>query len=196
MTMNRCRPKVLAEGVGFQWPTPGPREAGYTSSQRASSPRLEQGGTGKTLIRPTWLRLDTNSQPAASKSRGSPQSALACRRLAPAGASANPTTPVPAGVDHDYVVPPPVPSVAATPSADAGCSHVPAAPTRPPAGRRWSAYADDDSGRSAFPLEPPSFAPGTRWPATRAGISSHDLAVALRSIRVPQRPSGAGRAVS
>ncbi len=163
--MTRCRPKVWAERVGFQWPTP------HASSRRASSPRLEQGGRLETLIRGIWMQASCLT----------PQSGFDCRRLAPPGGFTNPTTPASADVDHSLsLAPPPVPSVAAAPSADARVLHVPAAPARPFARRRWSAYADD-SGRSAFPLEPPSVAPEGE-PAERASISLGGLAVAFRKI--------------
>lgn len=164
--MSRCRPKVLAERVGFQWPTP------IASSPRASSPRLEQGGRLETLIRGIYFQASCLT----------PQSGFDCRRLAPPSGSTNPTTPASAVDERSLPLSsPPVPSVAAAPSADAGVSHVPAAPARPLARRRWSAYADD-SGRLAFPLEPPSFAPEGE-PAKRAAISSDDAPGVQRSIR-------------
>lgn len=174
--MSRCRPLVLAEGVGFQRPTP------IASSLRASSPRLEQGGRVETLIRGIYIRASCST----------PQSGFDCFRLAPPDGSANPTTPASADGDRSLsVAPPPVPSVATAPSADAVVSHVPAAPARPLARRRWSAYADD-SGRSAFPLGPPSFAPEGP-PAKRASISLESLAVPLRSNRPSQAFSWARR---
>jgi len=183
--MSRCRPKVLAERVGFQWPTVEGAEGSLTSSLRASSPRLEQGGRVKTLIRGVC------SAPVAHAAF-TPQSGFDCRRLAPPDGSTTPTTPASAGVDRSLsLAPPPVPSVAAAPSAAAEASHVPAAPARPLARRRWSAYADD-SGRSAFPLRPPSFAP-EGWPAERAFISSDDAAIAFRQIHVSLTPSAPRR---
>ena len=164
--MSRCGPKVLAERVGFQWPTLN------ASRLWASSPRLEQGGRLETLIRGIYSRACGST----------PQSGFDCRRLAPPSGSTNPTTPASADDERSLsLASPSVPSVASAPSADAVVSHVPAAPTRPLARRGWSACADD-SGRSAFPLEPPSFAPEGE-PAKRAAISpDHALAV-LRSIQ-------------
>ena len=168
MSPSRPRPKVLAKGVGFRWPTP------IASSPRASSPRLEQGGSLETLIRGICFQ-------ASCLSPFTPQSSFDCRRAAPPRGSANPTTPAPAG--HRRFATRPVPS-GLRPSADAAGSHVPAAPTHPLARRRWSAYADD-SGRSAFPLGPPSFAP-QGVAAERPAISSHDASVAFRSISLSQ----------
>jgi len=178
--MSRCGPKVLAEGVGLQWPTAG-AFGSLASSPRASSPRLDQGGSVKTLIR------------GISAFRGfTPQSGFDCRRLAPPNGFANPTTPASAVGDRSLLLAPPtVPAADKSALAGAAGSHVPAAPTRPAARRWWSAYADD-SGRSEFPLEPPSFAPEW-WPAERASISLQDLAVVLRSIRVSTAFSGARR---
>jgi hypothetical protein len=163
MRSSRSRPKVLAKRVGFRWPTP------TASSPRASSPRLEQGGRLETLIQGICFE-------ASCLSPFTPQSVFDCRRLATPGGSANPTTPASAGLR-------PVPS-GLRPLADAAGSHVPAAPTHPLARRRWSAYADD-SGRSAFPLGPPSFAP-EGVAATRPAISENDATVAFRSIRLSQ----------
>jgi len=173
-----CRPQVLAETVGFQWPTPSGAFGSLASSPRASSPQLEQGGRVETLIqRPL-------SRPRKS-AVGPPQSGFDRRRLAPLSGSANPTTPASAG--HRRFATRPVPS-GLRPSADAAGSHVPAAPTHPRARRRWSAYADD-VGRSAFPLGPPSFAP-KGLPASRALISWNGSSAALRSSRPPAVVSG------
>ncbi len=161
MIPSRSRPKGLAKTVGFRWPTPN------ASSQRASSPRLEQGGRLEILIQGICFE-------ASCLSSLTLQSAFDCRRLATPRGYANPTTPASAVLRT-------VPSV---PSADAAGSHVPAAPTHPLARRRWSADADD-SGRSAFPLEPPSFAP-EGVAAARPAISLHDATVAFRSIRLSQ----------
>ncbi len=106
---------------------------------------------------------------------GTPLEDIPLRRLAPPSGSANPTTPASAVLRT-------VPSV---PSADAAGSHVPAAPTHPLARRRWSAYADD-SGRSAFPLGPPSFAPEGVPRPDGAAISHKDASVAFRSIEAAQ----------
>jgi hypothetical protein len=161
MSLSRSRPKVLAKALGFRWPTP------QASSSRASSPLLEQGGRLEILIQGICFE-------ASCLSPFTPQSSFDCRRLASTDGLANPTTPASAGLR-------PVPSV---PSADAAGSHVPTAPTHPLARRRWSAYADD-SGRSAFPLGPPSFAPeGVAAP--RPAISRKDASVAFRSIRLSQ----------
>jgi hypothetical protein len=161
MSTSRSRPKVLANRVGFRWPTPN------ASSPQASSPRLEQGGRLETLIQGICFH-------ASCIFAFTLQSSFDCRRLASTESLANPTTPASAVLRT-------VPSV---PSADAAGSHVPAAPTHPLARRRWSAYADD-SGRSAFPLEPPSFAP-EGVAATRPTISRKDATVAFRSIRLSQ----------
>jgi hypothetical protein len=169
--MSRCRPQGLAETVGFQRPTLTGAFGSLASSPRASSPRLEQGGRLETLIQRT-------SYPTVCIEDCSPQSGFDRRRLAPPNGSANPTTPASAG--HRRLATRPVPS-GLSPSADAAGSHVPAAPTHPLARRRWSAYADD-GGRSAFPLEPPSFAP-EGLPATRASISLISAPVVLRSHR-------------
>ena len=98
-------PQVLAEGVGFQRPTPGAMGA-LPSSPRASNPRLEQGGSVKALIRGL-----------SAFSEFTPQSGLDCRRLASPGGFANPTTPAAAVVEP--FGPPTVPS-GLRPSADAG----------------------------------------------------------------------------
>lgn len=183
--MSRCGPKVLAEGVGLQWPTAG-AFGSLASSPRASSPRLDQGGSVKTLIRGFCFRTPDPSRLAFTLHSGFDR-----RRLAPPTGSANPTTPASAVGDRSPLFAPPTVPAGLRPLADAGVSHVPSAPTRPAARRWWSAYADD-SGRSAFPLEPPSFAPEW-WPAERASISLEDLAVVLRSIRASVALSGARR---
>ncbi len=175
MNHSPSGPQELAATVGYRKPTPQPHQARLASSPRASSPRLEQGGRSETLIQ--GICFQRSSPPAFT-----PQSGFACRRLAQDGAFANPTTPAPAGLRRYATCP--VPSVATAPSADARGSHVPAAPSRRLAGRRWSAYADD-SGRSAFPLEPPSFAP-QGVAALRPAISRKDATVASRSIRFSQ----------
>ena len=146
--MTRCRPRGLAESVGFRWPT-----LGAASALRTSSPRTDQGGSVKASCRPTFLSEFRCAVVA-------PQSDFDRRRFAPADASANPTTPASAGDDSSLsVAPPPVPSPPDGVSADAVAEHEPAAPTRTPASRWWSAYTDD-VGRSEFPLDkPPSFAP-------------------------------------
>lgn len=161
MSTSRSGPKVLAKALGFRKPTPN------ASSHQASSPRLEQGGRLEILMQGICFE-------ASCLSPFTPQSAFDCRRLASTAGLANPTTPASAVLRT-------VPSV---PSADAAGSHVPAAPTLPLARRRWSAYADD-SGRSAFPLEPPSFAP-EGVAAERPAISGNDATVAFRSIRLSQ----------
>lgn len=172
--MRKCRPKGLAESIGFQWPTLRPTPP---SSLRASSPRHEQGGRVETLMRRSWLS-------ASCCSLLQPQSSFDCRRLAPANASANPTTPASAARDPRLSSGPlPVPSVPTScrDLADAASSHVrQAGPTRLSARRVWSAYAAD-MGRSEFPLEPPSLAPRLWWAASRLAISKNDSSVVLRS---------------
>ena len=166
--MSRCGPKVLAEAAGFQRPTV------------SLGLRPGQGGSVKALMQAAF-----RSGPASAEV-GTPQSGFDRRRLATPEGSANPTTPASAAGDCSLrFAPPTVPSPALAGSADATVSHVPAAPTRPAARRWWSAYADD-GGRSEFPLEPPSFAPGW-WPVKRASISLDGSSAALRS----KRPSEA-----
>jgi hypothetical protein len=185
-------PRGLAEGVGHQRPTAGPRMTRLPSSQRASSPGLEQGGRGKSLIQRIRPEADERVRPNAHYEQDSPQSSLTCRRLAPPKVSANPTTPASASGDSSQgLAPPLVPSVDGAQSADAEAEHVPAAPTRLSGRRVWSASADD-SGRSVFPLEPPSFAP-EGGAAVRLAVSSQDATVAFRSIRPIETISGAWR---
>jgi hypothetical protein len=180
--MIRCWPVVRADRVGFRWPTVA--TSGDASSIRASSPRTDQGGSLKTLMQADSVSERTSCGIA-------PQSGFDCRRLAPATASANPTTPASAGADCSLrFAPAPVPSSASADSADAGASHVLFAPTRSPSRRRWSAYADD-SGRSEFPLEPPSFA--ARWWAVPRPFRGLDLPVVLQPFCVSQAFSGARR---
>jgi hypothetical protein len=140
-------PKGWAKAAGFHKPTVRPVRPHIASSSRALSPPLDQGGRLENLMQGIWQQ------------RGhSPHNRFSTVVvLASANVLANPTTPAAAVVDP--FGPPTVPS-GLRPSADAGVSQVPTAPTRPLARRGWSAYADD-SGRSDFPLEPPSFAP--RW---------------------------------
>ena len=181
--MNRCRPMVWAESIGFRWPTPG-----YASGQRASSPRPDQGGSVKASCRPTFISESCRLEVA-------PQSDFDRRRFTQSDAFANPTTPASAAADlRPSVSPASVPSPPAGGSADAGGSHVPLAPTRSPSSRWWSAYTDDDGGRSEFPLEPPSFA--SLWMAVaRPSTNRKDSTVALPLFRVPQALSRAGRYV-
>jgi hypothetical protein len=159
----RCWPMVRAEGTGFRRPTV------------SLGLRPGQGGSVKALMQAAF-----GLRPAAV---GAPQSGFDRRRLATPDGSANPTTPASAAGDTSLsLATPSVPSPSG--SADAAVSHVPAAPTRLAARRRWSACADD-GGRSEFPLGPPSFAPGW-WPVKRASISLESLdgsSVALRFLR-------------
>jgi hypothetical protein len=180
---DRCRPMVWAESIGFRWPTPG-----YASGQRASSPRPDQGGSVKASCRPTFVS-------GCSRLEVAPQSDFDRRRFTQSDAFANPTTPASAAADlRPSVASASVPSPPTGGSADAGGSHVPLAPTRAPSRRWWSAYTDDDGGRSEFPLGPPSFA--SRWRASeRPLIGFKDSTVALPLIRVPQALSRAGRNV-
>lgn len=171
--MKRGRPLVWSEAVGFQWPT-----LGDASSHQASSPRPDQGGSVKASCRPTIVS-------GCWRIVVDPQSDFDRRRLATSRAFANPTTPASAVANA------PVPSPYSG-SADAGGSHVPAAPTRAPTSRWWSASADDDGGRSEFPLEPPSFA-ALWWAVARPSISLQDSEVALPIFRVSQALSRAGR---
>ena len=173
--MNRCRPKGWAENIGFRWPTPR-----ATSGQRASSPRPDQGGSVKASCRPTFAF-------GSSVKVVAPQSDFDRRRFASSVAFANPTTPASAVANA------PVPSPLCG-SADAGGSHVPAAPTRTPARRWWSAYTDDDGGRSEFPLEPPSFAT-LWWAATRPSTDRKNSTAALPPFHVSQALSRAWRGV-
>ena len=140
-------PKGWAKTVGFHKPAVRPVRPHITSSSRASSPPLDQGGRVENLMQGIWQQRSHSPHNRFSTVVG----------LASSSVLANPTTPAAAVVDP--FGPPTVPS-GLRPSADAGVSQVPTAPTRPLARRGWSAYADD-SGRSEFPLEPPSFAP--RW---------------------------------
>ena len=155
-------PKEWAKGAGFHKPTVRPVRPHIASSSRALSPPLDQGGRLENLMQGIWQQ------------RGhSPHNRFSTVVvLASANVLANPTTPAAAVVDP--FGPPTVPS-GLRPSADAGVSQVPTAPTRPLARRGWSAYADD-SGRSEFPLEPPSFAP--RWWAAAPPSIVGDLLVA------------------
>ena len=179
--MNRYRPKGWAESVGFRWPIPG-----GASGQRASSPQPDQGGSVKASCRPTSAFGNLVKVVAL-------QSDFDRRRFASSVAFANPTTPASAVADlRPSVSPAAVPSPAVAGSADAGGSHVPAAPTRAPARRWWSAYTDDDGGRSEFPLEPPSFAP-LWWAVSRPLVVLNDSTAALPSLRVSQAPTRGGR---
>lgn len=173
--MRRGRPLVWAAAVGFQWPTV--RDA---SGHRASSPQPDQGGSVKASCRPTFASEIWRIVVA-------PQSDFDRRRLATSLAFANPTTPASA------VTCVPVPSPYSG-SADAGGSHVPLAPTRAPTSRWWSASADDDGGRSEFPLEPPSFAT-LWWAVSRPLISLDSSEPALPPCRVSQALSRARRYV-
>lgn len=150
--MSRYWPMVLAKGVGYQWPTP------RDSNHRASSPRLEQGGSVEILIQGIWPAADHSPRNRISTVVG----------LATPGRSAHPTAPLFAGVVRSWPRgPSPVP-LGRCPSANAWASQVPSAPTRRPARGVRSADADD-KGRSEFPLGPPSFAP-QRWPASPSFI--------------------------
>ena len=181
--MNRCRPMVWAERVGFRWPTPG-----YASGQRASSPRPDQGGSVKASCRPTFVSGSCRLEVA-------PQSDFDRRRFTQSDAFANPTTPASADADfRPSVSPASVSSPANAGSADAGGSHMTPSPTRTPPRRWWSAYTDDDGGRSELPLEPPSFA-SLWWAAERPFIVLKDSTVALPLIRDPQALSRGGRYV-
>jgi hypothetical protein len=165
--MKKCRPKGWAESIGFQWPTPG-----QASSPRASSPRPDQGGSVKPSCRPTFVSEFGLIEVA-------PQSDFDRRRLASSNAFANPTTPASAVASAT------VPSPPASGSADAGGSHETRSPTRAPTSRVWSASADDDGGRSEFPLEPPSFA-AQWWAVKRPSSDWKDSAVDLPLFRVSQ----------
>jgi len=179
--MNRCRPMVWAESIGFRWPTPE-----RASGQRASSPWPDQGGSVKASCRPTFVSGGPRSEVAL-------QSDFDRRRFTQSGAFANPTTPASAAADlRPLVAPASVPSPAVAGSADAGGSHVPPAPTRAPARRWWSAYTDDDGGRSEFPLEPPSFAT-LWWAVARPFTLLNDPTVALPLFRASQALTQGGR---
>lgn len=133
---------------------------------------LDQGGTLENLMQGIWQH--------PSHSPHNRFSTVVV--LASANALANPTTPASAVDDRRPLVAPSTVPAGLRPLADAGGSQVPSAPTRPPARRGWSAYADD-SGRSEFPLEPPSFAP--RWWAAAPPAIVGDVTVA----RPAKRPS-------
>ncbi len=172
MTQLFYGPKEWAKRVGFHKPTVRPARPHIASSSRASSPQLDQGGTLENLMQGIWQQ------------RGhSPHNRFSTVVvLASASVLANPTTPASAVDDKRPLVLPSTVPAGLRPLADAGGSQVPAAPTRPHARRGWSAYADD-SGRSEFPLEPPSFAPRW-WVATPPAIVSD------RQVAGPaQRPS-------
>jgi hypothetical protein len=178
---TRCRPMVWAESIGFRWPTPG-----NASGQRASSPRPDRGGIVKASCRPTFVSGSCRLEVA-------PQSDFDRRRFTQSDAFANPTTPASAAADfRPSVSPASVPSPPAGGSADAGGSHVTPSPTRSPTSRWWSAYTDDDGGRSEFPLEPPSFA-SLWWTAMRPFIVLKDSTVAFPLVRVSQAHSQTGR---
>jgi hypothetical protein len=178
---HRCRPMVWAEKVGFRWPTPE-----RASGQRASSPRPDQGGIVKASCRPTFIS-------GSSRLEVTPQSDFDRRRFTQSDAFANPTTPASAAADlRPSVSPASVPSPPAGGSADAGGSHVPLAPTRAPSSRWWSAYTDDDGGRSEFPLEPPSFA-SLWWAVRRPSIDWKDSIVTLPLTHVSRALSSPGR---
>lgn len=181
MTLNRYGPMVLPESVGFHWPT-----VAYASGLRASSPCPDQGGSVKASCRPTFVSECFRWEVA-------PQSAFDRRRFASSDAYTNPTTPASAVTDfRPSVGPVPVPSPPAGGSADAGGSHETSSPTRAPASRWWSAYTDDDGGRSEFPLEPPSFAslwwavprPSIDW---KASIAALPLIHASQALTWPRR---------
>ena len=179
MTTQKYWPKVLAEGVGFHWPT-----VACASGRRASSPCPDQGGSLKALMQADFVSEIVQAVIA-------PQSRFDRRRLASSDAFANPTTPASAVADfRPSVSPAPVPSPLCG-SADAGGSHVTPSPTRSPSSRWWSAYADD-GGRSEFPLEPPSFA-SLWWAVIRPAIDWKRPIVALPLARVSQALSSPGR---
>jgi hypothetical protein len=136
--MKRCRPQVLAKGVGFQWPTAG-AFGSPASSSRASSPPLDQGGTLENLMQGIWQHRSHSPHNRFST----------VVVLASSCGLANPTTPASAVGDRRPLVAPSTVPSGLCPLADAGGSQVPPAPTRPPARRGWSAYADD-GGRSEF----------------------------------------------
>lgn len=179
MTHPRYGPKVLAEGVGFHWPT-----VLTASGRRASSPCPDQGGNLKALMQANFV---SKSAPLVIAL----QSRFDRRRLAQAVAFANPTTPASAVADFRPTVSPAAVPSPLCGSADAGGSHETSSPTRAPTSRWWSAYADD-GGRSEFPLEPPSFA-SLRRTAKRSLIDWKDSVVALPHFRVSQARSRAGR---
>lgn len=179
MRCTRYGPKVWAEAIGFHWPT-----VLDASGLRASSPCPDQGGSLKALMQADFV-YGLNDVVIA------PQSRFDRRRLATAGAFANPTTPASAVADfRPPVSPAAVPSLLRC-SADAGGSHVTLSPTPSPASRWWSAYADD-GGRSEFPLEPPSFA-SYGMTAPRSLYDWKDSVVALPLNHASQTHSRAGR---
>jgi hypothetical protein len=164
--------------VGFHKPTARLVRPHIASSSRASSPPLDQGGRLENLMQGIWQQRGHSPHNRVSTVVG----------LAQAYAFANPTTPASAVDDRRPLVAPSTVPAGLRPLADAGGSQVPAAPTRPPARRGWSAYADD-SGRSEFPLEPPSFAP--RWWAAAPPAIVGDVTVAGPAKRRPYAVSEA-----
>ncbi len=171
MTQLFYGPKEWAKTVGFHKPTVRPARPHIASSSRASSPPLDQGGRLENLMQGIWQQRGHSPHNRFSTVVG----------LAQAFALANPTTPASAVDDRRPLVLPSTVPAGLRPTADAGGSQVPSAPTRPPARRGWSAYADD-SGRSEFPLEPPSFAPGG-WAAAPPLLIVGDQMVAVPAKR-------------
>ena len=61
-----CYPLRWPRGIGFHKPIPG---AMRSSSRRASSPRLDQGGSIEALIEGIWRTAEMNRSPSTPQSR-------------------------------------------------------------------------------------------------------------------------------
>ncbi len=118
-------PQQWPKGVGFHKPAVRqPSRPHCTTSPRASSPRLVQGGSIEVLMQGIWPQPSHSPDNRTSIVVGP----------APPDGSAHPTTPTSTLVDRSRPLGPTrVPSVL-RPSVDAGVSHVPAAPARPSLG--------------------------------------------------------------
>ena len=73
-------PQEWARGVGFHKPTADPTTS---SSRRASSPRLDQGGMVETLMEGVWKSVEMASQPFTPQSRSDVVGSLRLRLLGP-----------------------------------------------------------------------------------------------------------------
>lgn len=73
-------PQEWAKGVGFHKPTPNPATS---SSRRASSPRLDQGGMVETLMEGIWQPVVMAYEPFTPQSRSDVVGSLRLRLLGP-----------------------------------------------------------------------------------------------------------------
>jgi hypothetical protein len=176
-----CWPQRWAAAVGFHKPTVGGLTPPTSPSQRASSPRLGQGGRLEILMQGIW--------PHRVHSPHNRISTVVALEPLPYGLPfSNPTTPASAVVDPFGS--PSVPS-GLCPSADAGDSHVrQGGPTRPPLGE-GGRLTPTTGGARHSPLNLlPSRPEGRRL--RRLSILA-DQCIAGRAQRLSWAVSGAGR---